>query len=403
MAQDKYLFQTPIGIEDVDSSLQNFSNKDLDKIFELFNNGEKITNIRHQFSKISNQRFEDQLPYVLSDEKCEKCGGDVYYKYSRSNPYKPLYVYARFCSNCGHNFEPDCSCEYCEKEYKDVWIKYLDKNYKAPLKQDSLSIYDEMNLLLLTRYYLDRETGCIKISSSSSNNYYSYNNYSSVPDEFKSAVYSLINQQILIPCKDYNRHLVELRDDDTATVNTSWVPNVYWDLNLIDKDEPLTLIEFYNLIKDKEYSIKEKSLLWRDIYRDEVTQYIMQQSSEVLRMDIDDLLCDYITDLLIEDYSISQAFAQIYYAMSSSLRYLVKYKPTKQKVTSNFRNNVMRNAKRFNGKIAKSFNRPNYIDLSLLNELVIRTVLNVKGDYFYTKTKDVIPEYISLCPVEKEA
>ena len=93
MAQ-KYLFTTDYSDSNkpIESSLQHFSGKQIDTILDWYRKQKSIADIREEFPKISYRAFEKQLPYILSDEKCEKCREAVYYQYKRESNNKELYI-----------------------------------------------------------------------------------------------------------------------------------------------------------------------------------------------------------------------------------------------------------------------------------------------------------------------
>src|SRR5699024_4087818 len=116
----------------------------------------------------------------------------------------------------------------------------------------------------------------------------------------------------------------------------------------------------------------------------------------VLKMDFKELLFDFVADTLIEKFSLSQAFALVYYSMKSTLQFMTKYNPDKARITSNFRNNIYRSAERYDSKTAYRFFRPSNINLSTTNSIINGDVLHVVGDYFYQKTDQIVPNYQEL-------
>lgn len=78
----KYIFKHKgFNSEPIESSLKQFSEKQIDEIFDLYRNKKSITSIHEAFPEVTKQTvFDQQIPLIISDEKCELCNEAVYHK-----------------------------------------------------------------------------------------------------------------------------------------------------------------------------------------------------------------------------------------------------------------------------------------------------------------------------------
>lgn len=123
-----------------------------------------------------------------------------------------------------------------------------------------------------------------------------------------SLVYDLKKENILIPGPEYNSHLIELLENGKSGIRYYDISDILWDVNLAKNGLKLSVEECFELINNQEYSAEDKSQLWRFIYLDEVSQYLHHQSWDVLDFGFNEVFNDFITDLLIEKYFLSQVY-----------------------------------------------------------------------------------------------
>lgn len=397
MARAKYLFEKPFfgGGDPSYKQLKNIPEQEIDAIIKDFEEGTPVIAIKKKYPYFSSRPFKLQLPFILSAYKCERCDGPRYYRLARKPGTGRVYTYDQICADCGHNDSFECSCKYCVKEYEEDWDKLLSENYSSPKPIEKLNVLDKTHLQALIKTFYNEEKQSLDFPrSNESRGYYA----ETLPEAFASTIRNFIDRQILVPNREHNRHLVtEEFNFETAELYKTFQPisptNTYWVLNLEHNGTRLSFQDFQNLSHDQDYSSRDKSLLWRRIYHAEILQYTEYYTIKILGIQLDDLYYDYITDVLIEKFSLSQAFALIYFATRSTLMYKTEHNPRRKNLISNFRNNIMRNAKRYADKELHGFNRPHAINLSYENELILRKTLKIKGDYFFSETQDIVPNY----------
>lgn len=377
-------------------TMEALSTDERGEIISLINKHNNVSVIRERFPQIPKGNINQFIPLVISEEECKYCGGTIYNRYERDINRKMLRQIGKECVDCGHNFESDCTCSSCNTKAENLWKLYLTKNFPEPLEVDSLSPDEKIKLSIILNTYQDPDSSYIRFIPEEKDRYRygSYISYETLANGLDSVVYDLKKRGILKPAPTFNRDIIKLKDNGTAEIHIYEVTDVLWDINLALNGEKLDVADYLNVVDQEDFTLEEKSILWRSIYRSEIQQYLDHQALEIFHFDFNEIMVDFITDLFIEKYSLSQAFSQIYYAMSMSLRYMAKYNTNKQKVTANFRNNIIRNMERFGRNKSTRFNRPSYVEGSYINNYILDNILGVKGDYFSTYTENIIPEFV---------
>lgn len=396
MAQNKtyHYLRSDLPNDNYFSIMQALSQEDRAEIIALCQQGKKITEVREQFPEIPLGAFDMFIPLILSKEKCEICEGAVYERYHRKTNKKSLHKVGKICIDCGHNFEPDCTCSSCNEKAENLWHHYLDTSFPEPFDYLELNPQQKVELFYLLSTYRDSQYSFLRFyNESPSHHYYRSNDtYDTLGRSLDTIVLGLKRVGILKPAPQFNRDVIFLKEDGSAELRTQGVTGLLWDININLNGSKLSLQNFLDI----EFNAEEKSIIWRSIYLSEVAQYLNHQAQDIFNFKFNEIMVDFITDLFIEKYALSQACSLIYYSMSMSLRYMAKYKTTKQNVTSNFRNNLMRNMERFDRAKANHFNRPSYVVSSPLNRFILDNILMVKGEYFSTYTENIIPGYVSF-------
>src|SRR5699024_8128258 len=196
------------------SSMIDFPEEKLDKIYELYHQGIKFTDIRKRYPEISKTAFEYQLPYIKTEQKCEKCDGYLYHNFHRRANGKTE-VSQTICIGCGHfpNNSRGCECKYCEADKneeaeanKKLYYDYLNKTYKLKTSLLRLDLFEEIYLFLAILNYSNKERQYLDIESYHSR----YTN--TKPNIFDREINRFIQREILIPYTD-NFHSSYLFED----------------------------------------------------------------------------------------------------------------------------------------------------------------------------------------------
>lgn len=401
--QDKYYFGD--GSEGIiryvgypPSSLKDFSEEKLDKIFNLYLQGAKITDIKEQFPQISNQAFDRQLPWVITDEKCEKCKSFLYGKYYRSSPTVHK-INEYLCTDCGH--QPynihTCECRYCvadrEKEanaFKKRYYDLLNTHYKLKPKLSRLDVFDEIYLyLILSNFQSEKDKDYLFFTtfptSKSSRN----------PSALDNKINQFIERELFIPFIDkFNPSWYDSGDWMNAKVQPKdrGIPN--WQLNLYSEDKKMTIADYTDYFISREFSSLEKSMLWYELYKSEVSTFLYHKSRGIVELSLDGLITDYITKTMIEKFSLSKAFSFLYSAIKAAHYYQTKYNADHKRTNSFFKNKVSYYVNEYgNSKAQRGFSRTSSGKHSLIQECIIKQVLKLDNSYFYLHTEEIIPEY----------
>ena len=111
----------------------------------------------------------------------------------------------------------------------------------------------------------------------------------------------------------------------------------HWELNVFNDDVkliPNAFLEYF--FNERKFTFHEKKLLWWDVYKVFLADYVKQQTKDTLKNNIDNYTIETITDLLIEDFSLAKAYFLIYYTTKNTVFFENKYKANQQKVNDFF-------------------------------------------------------------------
>ncbi|KYH07810.1 hypothetical protein A1704_03855 [Chryseobacterium cucumeris] len=384
MEQEKYYFENP------SSSLKIFSEIEIDAISTDYKNGAKILEIRTKYGITKTDSFFKQLPYKLSSETCEYCDGFIYTKIKRTGSYIEE---VKLCRNCKHDNSGNCCCEQCSNKknakikekrraLQMIWNDFYIENYNLNYTLNDLSIYDEIHLALLIESY-SNTTDLLDFSNFKQNRFQIHR----ISQEYYSIISNFIDRKILIPDMYYFDSFY-LSNESLPNIKSS---GINWILNINKSSEGLfTLSELATIIKERSYGFEDKEVLWKEVYYSEVKEYIDFQSGKYLKIKIDDQIIEQIVDYLLPKFPLSKAYALIYFAINSSMRYIHDYSANERKVNSYFRNRMNELMLKFQDhKNLKDYNRPLQIELNYFNRYVLKNILKQENTYFYISTDKV--------------
>ena len=397
MAQDKYYFSN------VQSPIKDLPDTKIEQILEDYGNYIKFDDIRLSFPEIDKSSFYNQLPFTLSNEKCENCSRLIYQRYKHNN-YTNLHIEDLLCLNCGHNYKYDCECKICKEKRKvqkdeqesafiKIWAEYYNKFYNLIYTLDDLTVFDEIYLMSIIDRFYDDYQDCLYFSKSANHH---FNNFQHFENHLLHQDYTiievLIDRKILIPSKQYlvnNSSYFDFNIMPTIDIREMrWSVNIY-----LDKVEK----EFYSIqslnaeLKLKQFSAEEKKQLFREVYNSEIEQYINSLSKKYIGIFINEMIINYTVELLLPRFSLSKSFALIFYSMSATMRYKATYNTNEQKLNSHFKNRISESIlKNEFSKTLKDFNRPNDLELNFFSEYILDNILNQRTSYFYLSASKIV-------------
>lgn len=406
MAQ-KYLFaRDSFNRRPNNSSLKEFSEKKIDEILDLFYVDKlRITDIRNKYLDISNNSFEGQLPYILSEEKCEKCGEPVYYKYHRKGGSNEKYVYEKLCGTCFHEFNRGCDCIHCETDRKNIeieqketfdasWKNFLEQNFQIQVQLEDISVYDELRLYLILKQHITQE-GDITPSYYNDRNKGDLSNFY-IEYDYSESISPLIERNIVTPSPNCNYSIATFDKEGNIsfpTIDSEYPNRFIWQLNVYANNKKLTPKEYIDYIEnEKELTEIELKGIWRDIYKEEVYEYIRRNTNSFIKIEFDERFFDMVTDTLIEDFSLTKAFALLYYSSNSLMRYKLQYNPSQQHLQSYLMNKIRGNAIKYQrNKAARSFDRNYNLKHYSLNRFALKSIFgNLENSYLNFTTKQIL-------------
>lgn len=378
------------------SPLKKFSDDIIDEITVKYSSKETISSFIKDYEGLKATTIYKDIPYKLTDTKCEYCNELMYHKVGGKGGATPE---KWLCSSCKHNKTYDCYCENCFSkkkalkdqnilEFKKIWKDYYQKNYSFQYQIDELTVYDQIYLRMIIEEFTSSDQECL-----TSDNYSYERNFEfrfsryDVKNELVKKAVEFIKRKIFIPKRE---QVHEVHQFNTFTqiiesfdfLNTDWIVNIknpYENENTIIEN-----LAIYFALKN--YSELEKTSLFRDVYDTLIKKYVSYLAPQHLNCLIDELAIDFVLDDLSENLSLSKAFSVIYYSISSTEKNMKKYNYSDQKkINTHFRNRVLQSIELHQNKelIIKDFNLPSYLTTNILHDYVVDKIFHHKDSYFY--------------------
>lgn len=386
-----------------DSSLKNFSDEIIDEITLKYSSKETISSFIKDYEGLKATTIYKDIPYKLTDLKCEYCDELMYHKIEGKNGSSPA---KWLCSSCQHTKTNKCNCDTClskekellifrKNEFSECWDDYYLKNFSFQYQINDLTIFDQIYLKMIIDEFSSSDQKCL----TSDNLSYLYgansriSSYSINNDLVQKAV-EFIKRKILIPVKKQSYEINQFNSFIQIIESFDFL-NIDWIINIKSPyDNENTIIEnltiYFNL---KIYSELERHVLFKDIYDSLLKKYVQYLSSLHLKLIIDEISIDYILDDLYENLSLSKAFSIVYYSISSTGKNMKKYNYSDlNKINTHFRNRVLESVELYNKQelIIKDFNLPSGFSLSVFQNYVIDSIFHHKDSYFYLKSTRIL-------------
>lgn len=136
------------------SPLKKFNDDIIDEITEKYSSKITISSFIKNYEGLKYSSIYKDIPYKLTDEKCEYCSEFLYYKIEGKNGSTPD---KWLCSSCQHTKSYGCSCETCSSkrkiikdqnilEFQKHWKEYYLKNFSFQYQIDDLTVFDMIYL-----------------------------------------------------------------------------------------------------------------------------------------------------------------------------------------------------------------------------------------------------------------
>ncbi len=384
--------------ENPNSPVAQFPPETIAAIIDLYNSGATIYEVRRKYPQLPSGPFYRILPYTKTEEKCKKCGGALCMKL-KSNGYTKAETW--LCPECGHDSTSKCSCAECEAErlaieelkernFHAFWPKHLAEKYRQKHNLEDLNIFDEIWLYILASHYYNPDRDYLAFPEAR----IVHRRYKvgGLPPEILDKVNFYIKRKIIIPSANNRHHIVSF-DSKTHEVKTfqPYIREDGWDLNIYEDERRISLKEFMDGFESRQFSTQEKMAVWKHIYSSEISQYLDYCTEKYSRVEVGGLGRQFIAEMFIEHFSLARAFALVYSAAGTTLRYMLSYRADNRKVNTFFCNKIARYVGRFkDDRTVKEFNRPAVLELGSFNEFALQSILNIRKDYFYMTPRQLL-------------
>ena len=376
-----------------------FKQFDEDTIAELISLYATSANTVKQIAEmhdLSAGNFYRDLPYELTDKKCSICSEPFYQKVSqRSSKYLEYWL----CIACGHDQTGNCSCTSCSKkraekleldkiEFYKQWHKYFDENFMTNISVSDLNLTDLIYLKFILIFARPEDEKTISPNEFSLDRLnVDYDSRLLLQKELRSKIEEFIDRKIFIPQRDVK---LSFYSYEIFMLNF----NLYYldelNLNVVNPktNHLFSLDEYKAYINEKQYTSAELYVLKREVYDYLIKEYTFSLSDKSLKSKLTEITIDSFLDDLFNNFSISKAINIIYYAVSSTIYNMNKYKYSDEnKVNTHFRNRVIESIEKHKNdqSLLKDFDLPNTIRLRFIDHFVLDFVLKNKRSYMYER------------------
>jgi len=383
------------------SPLKNFSDDIIDEIIEKYSSKVTISSFIKNYEGLNRSNLYSDLPYKISDTKCEICNNLMYHKVGGKGGATPK---KWFCSSCNHTNSYRCNCSICIekkqqliKESKEIcyndWNKLYENKYtRFQYKIDDLNIYDQIYLKMILEKFISTDRKSLNY-----NNFeYGYDRLdgSETKGELYSKAIEFIERKILIPTKNQNFDIF------LPNKLSSFLPlldflNINWEVNIENPYEnEKTIIEnLFIYFELKVYTELEKTTLLKEIYEKLIKSYILRLSA----INLDSIIREYSIDLLVDELfknvSLSKAFYIIYKSIFKVKSTVSRFNYSDEiKINNEFTNCIIDLINQFNKNeiILKDYNKPREISISIFDEYVIENIFMQRDSYFYLSKNQIL-------------
>ncbi len=381
------------------SHLKKFSDDIIDEIIEKYSSKQTISSFIKDYDSLKATTIYKDIPYKLTDTKCEYCDELMYYKVGGKGGATPK---KWLCSSCNHTNSYKCTCSNCIEKKKQLikksreecyedWNNHYSKKYSLfKYKIDDLGIYDQIYLKMI----LDKFISLDKKSLNYDNFIVSYDQLDSytTKGELYSKAIEFINRKILIPTKEQNF------DNYLPNKLSNFLPlldflNINWEVNIENFNENSILENLNIYFNSKIYSELERRTLFKDIYDKHIKSYIINLSRIHLESKIHEYSIDLCIERLFENFSLSKAFYMIYKSIISTKSTVIQLNFSDEiKINKEFTNKIIDLINQFNKNeiILKEYNKPREISLSIFDEYVIDDIFNQRDSYFFLSKNQIL-------------
>ena len=393
MAQERFYYNSKSSpLQTVDVSIVN-------QILTMYEDGSSVSLIKDVFPNIKiNNNLHLFLPYVITDDICD-CGKQLYIKTKGRMTFAEKLLY---CPTCKHDGSPECTCDACvlkrkkeleakKVQFYEAWESHYKETYNSAIELSSLSIHEEVQLVILIQEYFNKESKSFNFINARliEVNF----GVRQLPNEIFKFTKAFIDKKILIPEKEveYSASLDYYGDLGLFQPQLS-MANCQWTLNLAKDGTTLTVGEIFNYLVKKDYAAAQREIFWKECYQESIINYFEYSTRNYLNFDLIKQNLELIADELFNHYSLSKAYRLIYYVIQSLVNYKAKYSTTTKSSNTYLRNVMLSNIEKYNlpenKQNLKDFN-PVELSESYFTHYIKRYILRSSQEYFYYRLADI--------------
>lgn len=389
MAQEKFYFYKF-------SRLKDFPEEELLRLNDIYKSNMSFAEIKVKYPGIETNSLFSNLPFLLSDEACIYCNSLIYRKSKKVS--KQAFHTLKYCKNFHHNYTTTSDSEHSrnalkqqklqeEAELELLWKHHVTTKFSNKVQFQRLSYSDWGRLKILHDNFYDEKTELLISPESFQHKWKNPSKKTSL--ELKNYLNNFAQRSILAPSKIEAESLKYVRTKPDHFLKTKLL-GFHWKLNVEKENNILSFLEFKEIFESRDDFQDDQMSIWKVIYQNEVSEYLHYYSKKLLGFSIDEGISHYVSELSIEDYSLSKVFYLVYSALKQTSKYQNGFHHNATATTSYFRSYIEKSAEKFrNEHSLKGFDRPLQMPYALLNDYALNNILRIKGNYFYLNPNNI--------------
>lgn len=324
----------------LDKKLQHLDENQLTEVISAYYNGEKIQDILSTYEiKTTSSGLARIFPPVFTGGTCKKCTEPLLAPLPSRTYSTDIDVRTVYCSDCGHQEIPRCSCTYCkqekiqreleEEEKKKIRAErkrqfitnYFQEGSWTKTEESFLSLEDKVYLSVLFRSALSEDTKTIEPLESIEGS------IAPTPELEKEIIRTLTGRNILVPSSKSSMNAFDtgssLGEEVEPSKVTYFMYKVHYHINLAPHDgdyDAMVKRLMYPDIGNEEGFEQFCYEMWKRIALSECLQYLLYQMEKVGYTFNPGEKTINVFEELLEHFSVSQIYNIIYRSVAISTK-----------------------------------------------------------------------------------
>lgn len=333
-----------LDFSNLDNKLSHLSKEKIVEMITSYYEGDKVKELLEKYEIDTNtSNLVRIFPPLLNGEYCMKCGSFIVMPLESRSYSNYFNNSQKYCSNCGHQEESFCNCEFCKKEKmeaekleeerqkklvekkKQLLCNHYNEDYWETILESDLSLEDRLYLAVVLRGALSEDTSYIEPLEKIEGE------IAPTPEFEVEIVKTLTGRNILVPSlksKVNDFEIEYLSEDEEQYKITYYIYKVHYRLNVMPEDADYSAMIKRLMYPDLSHEEGFQDFCyetWGRVALNECLQYLLYQMHRVGYTFSPGEKTLRVFEELLEYFSVSQIYSIIYRSVANSTqRYQAK-------------------------------------------------------------------------------